>query len=85
MLYNIVLFTSGGEEKVVLAVGHSSVESAARINRAVVLFLAKVKQVNKLGGDGELGGRTVRPGHTANTTGGMDYGMDYLIQCAAGH
>ncbi|TWW74497.1 Transposon TX1 uncharacterized 82 kDa protein ORF 1 [Takifugu flavidus] len=39
-------------EEVVLAVGqkigHSSVKSAARMNRAVVLFLEKVEQVNKL-------------------------------------
>ncbi|TWW62760.1 hypothetical protein D4764_04G0014070 [Takifugu flavidus] len=29
-------------------IGHSSVKSAARMNRAVVLFLQKVEQVNKL-------------------------------------
>ncbi|TWW61025.1 hypothetical protein D4764_05G0011150 [Takifugu flavidus] len=39
-------------EEVALAVGqkigHSSIKSAARMNRAVVLFLEKVEQVNKL-------------------------------------
>ncbi|TWW59244.1 hypothetical protein D4764_06G0007740 [Takifugu flavidus] len=39
-------------EEVALAVGqkigHSSIKSAARMNRAVVLFLAKVEQVNML-------------------------------------
>jgi len=35
-------------EEVALAVGHSSVRSAARMNKAVVLFVEKVEQVNRL-------------------------------------
>ncbi|TWW81801.1 hypothetical protein D4764_01G0016160 [Takifugu flavidus] len=52
-------------EEVALAagqgIGHSSVKSTARVNRAVVLFLEKVEQANKLVETGITMGGAVRP------------------------
>ncbi|TWW64981.1 hypothetical protein D4764_22G0006280 [Takifugu flavidus] len=71
-------------EEVALAVGqeigHSSVKSAACMNRAVVLFLEKVEQANRLVETGITGG-AVRPGDSADAA----VGIDYFVQRAAVH
>ncbi|TWW77607.1 hypothetical protein D4764_12G0009970 [Takifugu flavidus] len=73
-----------GVEEVALAVGHkighSSIKSAARMNRAVVLFLAKVEQVNMLVETGiTVGGQFVQV-HMVLNNRAEEFNYRFIVQ-----